>query len=497
MAMPKFSALCGAGLLCLAVSTSYAQTADSTAGKLLNYPTRFLGKLQSKLTGLNGQLANQSQQYLQKMARREARLQQKLMSSDSAGAKQLFAGSAQQYAALIQKFKTDTGSSHQQLSGQYQPYADSLQGELAFLKKNPQLLSSTPPTALQGSISQLQAMQAKLQVTTEANVFIQQRRQQIMQYLSQHSSLQGLESKYTSGINQEAYYYTQRVNQYREMLNDPGNLGQKAISMVSGLPAYQNFMKANGQLAGMFKLPGGGGTGGSAQPLPGLQTHSQITSQVQSQVSSASSGNSGGGDGMGQIQSKVQAAQSQLDSYKSKLSQLGAGGTLADGSGFRPNDQKTKTFWHRLEYGVNFQTTTSSYYYPTTTNFGASLGYRLGHNNVIGIGASYAMGWGSSIQHVSITGQGVGLRSFLQIGIKNGFSATGGFEYNYTTQFTNLQQLRQIQNWTRSGLIGLSKTVSTKSRVFSKTQVQLLWDFLSYSQVPKTEPLVFRLGYNF
>lgn len=497
MAMPKFSALCGAAFLCLVVSTTYAQTADSTAGKLLNYPTRFLGKLQSKLSGLNSQLASQSQHYLEKMARREAKLQQKVMASDSIGGKQLFAGSAQQYAALIQKLKTDTGSADQQLSGQYQPYTDSLRGELAFLKKNPQLLSTTAPAALQGPMSQLQAIQARLQVTTEANVFIQERRQQITQYLSQHSSLQGLESKYTSGINQDAYYYSQQINQYRAMLNDPGKLGQKALSMVSGLPAYQNFMKANGQLAGMFKLPNAGGSGSTAQPLPGLQTHSQIASQVKSQVSSGAAGSSGSSDGMGQIQSKVQAAQSQLDSYKSKLSQLGAGGALADASGFRPNDQKTKTFWHRLEYGVNFQTTTSSYYYPTTTNFGASLGYRLGHNNVVGIGASYAMGWGSSIQHVSITGQGVGLRSFLQIGIKNGFSATGGFEYNYTTQFTNLQQLRRIENWTRSGLIGLSKTVSTKSRVFKKTQVQLLWDFLSYQQVPKTEPLLFRIGYNF
>jgi hypothetical protein len=176
---------------------------------------------------------------------------------------------------------------------------------------------------------------------------------------------------------------------------------------------------------------------------------------------------------------------------------MGAGGTTADAPSFRPNDQKTKTFRHRLEYGVNFQTTTASYYYPTTTDFGASLGYRLGHSNVIGIGASYKMGWGSSFQHVAITGQGVGLRSFLQIGIKNGFSAMGGFEYNYTPPFTTAQQLRQLQDWTRSGLIGLSKTVSLKSKVFSKTQVQLMWDFLSYQQVPQGQPLVFRVGYTF
>ena len=76
---------------------------------------------------------------------------------------------------------------------------------------------------------------------------------------------------------------------------------------------------------------------------------------------------------------------------------------------------------------------------------------------MVGVGASYKMGWGSDIQHVAITGQGVGLRSFVQIAIKGGLSATGGFEYNYTTPFTSYQQLKQLQYWTKSGLIGLEQ----------------------------------------
>ena len=493
--MRKIPALCGAACLCLAFSIAHAQTVDSTAGKLLNYPARFFSKLQTRLTGLNNDLSTQTGKYLAKMQRREARLRQKLMSGDSAGVRRLFAGSAQQYAALIQKLKADTGSRHQVISGQYQPYVDSLQGELKFLDKNPQLFSNVNTSQLQGSISQLQAAQARWQDASTAMVFIQQRRQQISQYLSQHSDLQGLTSKYTSGINQDAYYYSQRVNQDRALLNDPDRMEQKALAMVSRLPAYHNFMQANSELSGLFKVPGGGLGSGAAQPLPGLQTHSQISQQVQRQVASAASENGGGG--MGDLSSKVQSARSQLDSYKSRLSQLGAGSTLADVPSFRPNDQKTKTLWHRLEYGVNFQTTTSTYYYPTTTNFGASLGYRLGHSNIAGIGASYKVGWGSDIHHIAITGQGVGLRSFVQIAIKSGFSATGGFEYNYTKPFTDLQQLKQLSYWNRSGLIGLSKAMSMKSRVFKKVQVQLLWDFLSYQQVPQGQPLVFRVGYNF
>lgn len=487
--MLKIPALCGAAFLCLTLHPAHAQSVDSVTGKLLNYPSRLFGKLQSKLTGLNNDLATQTQKYLDKMARREQRLQQKLMPIDSAGARRLFAGSASQYAALIQQLKTDTGRPHQTLSGQYQPYADSLQGELRFLQQNPQMLNASAQP--QAALSQLQAFQAKLQVAGQAKLFIQQRRQLIGQYISQHANLQSLMGSYYSGMSKDAYYYSQQVNQYRDMLNDRSRLEQKGLSVVSGLPAYQTFMKNNSQLSGLFKMPGGGGGGSTAQAIPGLQTHSQVAQQVQGQATA------GGDEGMGALQSKLQSAQSQLDSYKSKLSQLGAGSTAADAPDFRPNDQKTKTLWHRLEYGVNFQTTHNNYYYPIVTDFGLSLGYQLGHSNVIGVGASYKMGWGSDIQHVAISGQGVGLRSFLQIAIKGGFSAMGGFEYNYTTPFTSYQQLKQLEYWTKSGLIGLSKTVSMKSRVFKKTQLQLLWDFLSYQQVPQTQPLVFRIGYNF
>jgi hypothetical protein len=205
----------------------------------------------------------------------------------------------------------------------------------------------------------------------------------------------------------------------------------------------------------------------------------------------------GGTGGAAALQSNLQLAQSQLAGYKSKLSQLGSGNGDMDMPNFKPNDQKTKTFWKRLEYGADFQTTRNNYYFPMVTDFGLSLGYKLGHNNIIGVGASYKLGWGNGIQHIAFTNEGVGLRSFLQIAVKGSFSATGGFEYNYTTPFTSYQQLKQIQYWTKSGLIGATKTVSLKSRVFKKTSLSLLWDFLSYQQVPRTQPILFRIGYNF
>jgi hypothetical protein len=170
---------------------------------------------------------------------------------------------------------------------------------------------------------------------------------------------------------------------------------------------------------------------------------------------------------------------------------------------FKPNGQKTKTFWKRLEYGTNFQTAKANFF-PTTTDIGLSVGYKLNNNSTIGIGASYKIGWGQDIKHISITQQGVGLRSYLDVKLKGSFYASGGFEYNYQplapeviTSISGLGKWNDPSAWSKSGLIGISKIISIKSKFFKKTKLQLFWDFLSYQQVPRTQPVKFRVGYNF
>ena len=446
-------------------------------------PARFIGRMQRKLTGLDEQLTQQTAKYLERMARREARLQKKLYKVDSAGAKSLFAGSAQQYAALSQKLAADTGSLHLHLSGEYQPYADSLQGMLKYLQVHPGSLNTAE---LQHSLQQLQALQAKLQDADQAKAYIKQRKQQLSQYIQQHANLAGLLGKDYRAWNQEAYYYGQQVRAYKEMLNDPDKWEKQALALLGQLPAFQSFMQKNSQLAGLFNLPGGNPS--TPQAIAGLQTRDQVGGLISQQVSAA------GSAGVPSIQGNIQAAQSKFNSYKDKLLQAGGGNSNQDAPDFRPNEQKTKTFWRRVEYGANFQTTKNNYF-PTTTDFGLSAGYKLSDRSTIGIGASYKLGWGSGIQHIAFTSQGVGLRSYLDIKIKGSFSATGGYEYNHAKPFASVQQLRQWSAWTASGLIGVTKTVSMKSRVFKKTRIAVLWDFLSYQQVPRTQAVLCRVGY--
>lgn len=468
------------GILCLTLLSvcSYGQSSGEEGDKLLALPGKWLGKVREKTASMDQQLTQQTEKYLQRMQRREQRMYRKLYKADSVAAKEMFAGSAERYTALGQKLASDTGGSSLQLSGEYHAYTDSLQGMLKFLQNG----------QAADALTQMKMLEAKMQDADQIKAYVRERKQQMAQYIQQHTNLAGLLGKDCQAMNQDLYYYSQQVRQYKEMLNDPDKLTRQALVLLNRLPAFQAFMKQNSQLASLFNLPG---NYGDPATLTGLQTRDQVATLIGQQVSA------GGTGGAAALQGNLQAAQSQLDGYKDKLSKLGGGSGDIDMPDFKPNDQKTKTFWRRLEYGTNFQTTRNNYAFPTVSDFGLSVGYKLSEKSTVGLGASYKLGWGNGIQHIAFSSQGMGLRSFMDMRLKGSFFFTGGFEYNHTTPFSSYQQLRDWDTWTKSGLVGVSKTVSMKSRVFKKTKIQLLWDFLSYQQVPKTQPILFRIGYNF
>ncbi len=368
-------AFCLSALLCFAVTASHAQTVDSVADKLTHFPMRLFGHIQSKTADLNQRLQRQTRKYLQELQSEEQRLEKRIYAIDSNSAKALFANSSQQYGQLLQKLQTDTGSAHFKPTGQYQPYTDSLQTALAFFQKNPQVLGQSSSVSLQSpeiqaqlqsSVTQLRALQAKMQDANQIRAYMQQRKQLISQYIAQHTNVQALLAKPFAGMQQTMYYYSVQVNQYKAMLNSPDQIEQRAMAMLSRLTAFGNFMKVHSQLSSFFSLPG---SGSAPQALAGLQTRGQVSDVVKGQMTAAATGSNSNTNGSSSSTSPSLPgnAQSELATYKAKLSQLGGGSSAIDAPNFRPNDQKTKSFIHRLQYGIDFQTTQSTLYFPTMT----------------------------------------------------------------------------------------------------------------------------------
>jgi hypothetical protein len=480
-----------AAALCLAVAVAHAQSVDSLTGKIVNFPTRLFTKISGKTADLQQQLNRQTANYLRRMGRQEEKLKARLYKEDSARAAALYPQDPkQQYAALLQKFQQDSARVFTSMGPEYLPQVDSLQGALGFLTKNPGVVGANPAlqAKMQSALAQLQQLQARLQAADVIKQYIQSRKAQIQQYLSSYTHLPSGVSDAFQRYKQQAFYYSDQVRQYRAMLNDPDKMMQTALVLLNKLPAFSSFMQKNSFLSGLFGVPAGYGTD---QGMVGLQTRDQVMKMIQGQIGQ------GGSNGASVIQQSLQTAQQDISKLQNKLSSLGAGSGGMDMPDFQVNDQKKKTFLKRLEVGVNFQTAQTTNYYPTTSDLGLSLGYRLNQSNLIGVCVSYKIGWGNGFQHIAFSSQGLSFRSFIQLKVKKSWGVAGGFEYNYQQPFSSYQDIRNLSGWTRSGLIGVIKTVSMKSTVFKKTMVELLWDFLSYSQIPRTSPVVFRVGYSF
>ena len=457
-----------------------------------NIPQKFIedfpNEIVKKTDLLEKKIYKKSEKALQHMQKLEQRIQRKLSKLDSLAAKNFFASAEGRYQQLLGQLKQKSQSSIGRISGEYLPYLDSLQGGLTFLQGDNLKYFSNEllPESVKQALDGIKNLQNKFQQSQEIDQFLQQRESQIKNLIRQYD-LPGNIGASLKEINKEVYYYTDQLREYKEMFRDPDKLERKALSILNKVPAFQNFMKQHSQLTSLFNLPG------NFTPditSTGMQTRDQVLNFVQNQFGM------GGPNAQSVLQGNIQSVAGQLDEVRNKLSSSGRDGDL-EMPDFKPNNQKTKTFFKRLEYGTNLQTTHTSSYFPATTDLGFSVGYKINDKNVIGLGASYKVGWGSSIRHIEVTNQGAGFRSFLDLNIKKSFFLSGGFEYNYQQPFSSVSIVNDLSNWQQSGLVGISKIVAMKTKVFKKTKFQLLWDFLSYRQQPQTQALKFRLGYNF
>jgi len=466
-----------ATLIALFLLTGFLSYSQSNRDTLLNKvdPQKFAAAIGKSADKLEDALVKKSMKVLDKMQKQETKIYKKLLSGkDSLQARAKLNELQGKYAAMKNNLKNSIGKAKAFL-----PHLDSLNTSLKFLDAN------GIGGKVKDALAKTNALQDKFQQAEEIKKFIRERREQLKQQLEGLGMIKQLKQ-----INKQYYYYAAQLKEYREILKDPKKIEKKALEMLSKTSLFKEFMEKNSMLASLFRMPGddlssfGGG-------LAGLQTRVQVNNLIQQQLSS------GGPGAMQQFRSNLQDAQGQLNQLKNKISQLGAGSSDAEmPEGFKPNDQKTRSFLKRLEYGTKMQSQSATRFFPVTSDIGLFLGYKLNDKSIIGIGVSYKMGWGRGWNNIRITNQGVGLRSFIDWKLKGNLFISGGYEQNHKTAFSDFDQLRDLNAWQTSGLIGLSKIISLKTKLFKKTKMQLLWDFLSYQQVPRTQAVIFRIGYN-
>jgi hypothetical protein len=446
-------------------------------------PAKYLTNVSTKADQLEQKLDQKTDKVLSGMMKQEQRLKRRLAKIDSLKAEQIFGDVKERYKQLRQRFAA-------KLPGKkYIPSLDSLSTSLKFLQQNPQAVSQIKDgeKKVKDALGKINGLEDKLQQAEEIKKFLKERKQQLKDQLTQLGFVQHLKK-----VNKQVYYYSEQVKEYSELLKDHKKAERKALELLSKTKLFQDFMRKNSMLASLFRLPGDPNDPLTQANLAGLQTRAQVNNLIQQQIAS------GGPNAMSQFSQNMQSAQSQVNQLKDKILRSGSGSSddiMPDG--FKPNSQKKKSLLKRLEVGTNAQTQRATTFFPVTTDLGLSLGYKLNDKSIIGIGAAYKLGLGRGWNHIEFTSEGAGLRSFIDWKIKGSYWITGGYEQNYKAAFNNIYQLEDFSAWQQSGLLGMSKIINVRSKFFKKTKLQLLWDFLSYQQVPRTQPIIFRYAYNF
>lgn len=466
-------------------SSQYCEAqADSIFQALENLqkvPVKYLNTVENKIDKYSNRITGKTEKTLAKLSKWENKIKGILDQVSPETSAKLFGPNATTFGTLLKKVQ-DGKAIAAGYRAKYNSYRDKLTTSIKYLEDQKDKLDKKLIQPINDAKKKLEELEHDVSNTEAVEQFIKERKKQLMNEAVKYIG----KSKYLAKIDKEAYYYVETLRNYKELFSDKKKVETLALKVLNKIPAFKNFVKQNSMLASLFRLPS---QPGAPLNLQGLQTRESVNALIQNRIGS------GGPNAREAFNQNMQRAQTEIKTLKDKV--LKAGGSSSDANipDFKPNMQKTKTFLQRLEYGSIFDFEKSNSYIPTIANIGVSVGYKLNDKSVIGIGINYKMGLGT-IQRIRITHQGLGFRSFVDWKLKKQFFVTGGFEMNYNSTFKNIDQLKNYTAWQQSGLVGLTKKISIKTKLAKGTKIQLLYDMLYRQRIPDGQPFVFRINYD-
>ena len=460
--------------LCFSAYFSMAQLGHE-ADSASSISKRYVRTVQSKLLKTDADVTKKSVAMLRAFSRSENNICERLKRVDPKLGTELFSGSENLIGAFKDKFSTPLSAISGKVNGSYFSYLDTVKTALRFIRQKQR--SSSDEKDLDKVAAMTDQIEGRFSQAQEVSDYLSDRMEALNKLTNRFGKIAGL-----SRMQKQVYYYKQQVQEYKSVLSDQTKLERKVLETLNRLPAFQQFMKQFGILGSLFDVS----TNPGQQNIAGLQSVNTVEQLIRKQVELM------GPSGQAAATAGLQSAQDQLIGLKDKL--LKTGSPTGELPNFKPNTQRTKSFLKRLQAGANMQSVKANYFFPTTTDIGLSLGYKLSDRSVLGIGVSYKVGLGKDFRHVQITHQGIGLRSFIDFKIKGNFYLSGGAEYNYRSQFKNFEVLKSFSVWQKSALLGVSKQFKTAKNL--KEDVKLLYDILHNEQIPRTQAFVLRLGFS-
>lgn len=438
---------------------------------IVKLPDRYIKQVGAKAERTSKLIDCKTRKAFLTYQKQEHRLMEQINKLNPEVAQNLFAGPMQRIDVLKEKL---AAKRRNLVPTVFNGYLDTLQGSLKFLARDGIQSNSSLTRATQS----VTALQDRLALADELNEVMQQRRRELAEQLAQYVDLAGALKEF----KKSTYYYNKRLQEYKVMLADSKMAERKALELLQQSSVFQKFMTQHSIFAQLF---GSMATGTDLTVLESLQTRGRVERLLNIYLGTSV-------EGRQLISARMDVACSRFDEYKKKFNDLG---TAADIPDFKPNEMKVKRFLKRLEPGGNIQFQRSSYYFPVTADIAAQLGYRFHKSGTAGIGFTYKLGTGRSWDHIVLSHQGIGFRTYLDWKLKGLLFISGGYEGSHLSAFKNIAALKNWDGWRFSGLIGLTRKVKVRGN--KKVTTSILYDFLSPKHALWGDKIKTRIGYSF
>lgn len=445
---------------------------------------RYIQLKVKKLRKFDSRISRQQNRLLRKLRTKEIHLEKHLANNDSVGYS-VYKRQVITFDSIGKISGSENGHSIEKFSRQRNSVVDSIKVIQSFTRAE---LNPTPfELQRQTNDNELNELQVKLNLRKYVNQLIKDRAANLGNIQSSEGKLSQL-----TGIQKQVFYCNARMKAFKDIADEPTKAEANALEILQGTNGFENAMNKSGDAITM-----GGQDLGSSTPAQlekqGYQTKHLFQASLQQHFGKNVS------DISKQIGSQVNAVQER----EKEISNARDAKTLFDKGkniekpAFKVNPMRGLPFRKRIEIQFGWQAIRAvpGRQQPAKVEPSVFLSFKHTLRLSYGLGSGIQIGLGQDWQHVRLSTEGLGFKSFAAWRWQYGISAYMGYErlYNHflfinaSPSTSEIRQSRRAYN--ESVLIGLTKKYQINQKY--NGAIQILYD-LWWQQNNLRSPIVLR-----
>ena len=303
-----------------------------------------------------------------------------------------------------------------------------------------------------------------------------------------------------SGIEKQTFYGTSKMNVYKDICNNPSKIEDKEFEILKGTKGFDEAINKSTNDKDNYDF----NSRNNAQELErmGYQTKQQFQSSLQKKV----------GKDISSVASHIEEQIKSFEGDTKKMATLLAKGKdlkhiknislRSTSPNFKINTMRGLPFWKRVEKEYNWQTTRPGFNgEPALLDMSFTAGFKHSPKLTYGLGVVSSTGLGQNWNNISISFQGIGVKTFITWKWLYGISGYGGYERIFKqAAFVNKEEYylditsympHNTNKIKESLLLGLTKNYKINSNW--NGSVQFLYD-IWWEQKGLRSPIVLRFS---